>query len=98
MVIATLRGPPRILRFKQTAYIPDSDVTLVSANKLKEEGFIWDIMRDTVSKGTSETICNLEEHYGLCTLKFNPISNPLFATYVAPCQKPSATAATYALE
>ena len=40
IVRGTLNGRPKELRFANTAYVPDSEVTLIASNRLKEKGFL----------------------------------------------------------
>lgn len=72
LVKGTLNGKPRDLLFEGTAYVPDADVTLVAANKLKRRGFFWNMHDDSlINKETGEKICEMEEHYNLSILEFN---------------------------
>ena len=72
IVRGTLNGRPRELRFANTAYVPDSEVTLVASNRLKEKGFLWNMYDDSlVIKETGEKICEIDENFGLLTLEFN---------------------------
>jgi hypothetical protein len=89
-----LNGQPRELLFENTAYIPDSNVTLVSANKLKNKGFFWDMFTDTlIDKKTGQKICDIEEHFGLPTLEFNQVLDVGigFANSVQPRDSSKAT-------
>ena len=47
LVKGTLNGKPRDLRFENTAYVPDSEVTLVASNRLKNRGFYWNMFDDS---------------------------------------------------
>ena len=70
-----LNGQKRELLFEGTDYIPDSSVTLVSANKLKKRGFFWDMFTDTlIVEETGQQICEIKEHYGLSIIEYNPES------------------------
>jgi hypothetical protein len=49
-------------------------MTLVSLNKLKKKGYVWDMQEDVLIHQTSgQKVCNIEEHYGLATIEFNPV-------------------------
>ena len=47
LVKGTLNGKPRDLRFENTAYVPDSEVTLVASNRLKNREFYWNMFDDS---------------------------------------------------
>jgi hypothetical protein len=62
------------MEFAKTAYIPSTNMTLVSLNKLKKEGYVWDMQEDVlIHKTSGQKVCNIEEHYGLATIEFNPV-------------------------
>jgi hypothetical protein len=62
------------MEFTKTAYISSANMTLVSLNKLKKEGYVWDMQEDVLIHQTSgQEVCNIEEHYGLATIEFNPV-------------------------
>ena len=81
-----LNGQKRELLFEGTAYIPDSSVTLVSADKLKKRGFFWDMFTDTlIVKETGQQIYEIKEHYRLSIIEHNPESIDIgFANLVKP--------------
>ena len=84
LVKGKLNGKTRNLHFRSTAYVPTSQVTLVSVGKLKDEGAFWDMHTDTVKvKGVS--IFELEEHFGLHTIEYHPVGHAAaYANFVGP--------------
>ena len=92
-VNSLLNGQKRELFFEGTAYIPDSSVTLVSANKLKKRGFFWDMFTDTlINKETKQHICEIKDHYGLPIIEYNPEFIDMgFANSVQPRDMSKAT-------
>jgi hypothetical protein len=62
------------MKFAKTAYISSTNMTLVSLNKLKKEGYVWDMQEDVLIHQTSDQkVCNIEEHYDLATIEYNPM-------------------------
>lgn len=62
----------RNLRFENTIYVFDAEVTLISFNKLKKRKFYWNMFDDSlINKKRRKKICEINEHYDLSTLKFN---------------------------
>jgi hypothetical protein len=60
--------------FAKTAWMPTTNMTLVSVNKLKKEGYIWDMNQNVlIQQKDDKKICNIDEHYGLPTIEFNPV-------------------------
>jgi hypothetical protein len=58
--------------FAKTAWVPTTNMTLVSVNKLKKEGYIWDMNQNVlIQQKDGKKVCNIEEHYGLPTIEFN---------------------------
>jgi hypothetical protein len=50
-------------------------MTLVSVNKLKKEGYIWDMNQNVlIQQKDDKKVCDIEEHYGLLIIEFNPVS------------------------
>ena len=91
LVKGSLEGQAVDLIFEGTAYVPTSDVTLVSTNKLKQKGFIWDMYEDCLlAKATGQKVCEISEHFGLPTLEYKPISM-LAANSVQPRNQEKAT-------
>ena len=71
------------LLFKNTAYVPTSTVTLVSAIKMREEGgAVWDMDSDhlRVQKNRRE-ICKIQVHYRLAVLEYNEVQSEPPGTY-----------------
>ena len=92
IVRGTLNGRPRELRFANTAYVPDSEVTLVASNRLKEKGFLWNMYDDSlVIKETGEKICEIDENFGLPTLEFNAMPSDWLANTIQPRHPEKAT-------
>jgi hypothetical protein len=61
-------------------------MTLVSVNKLKKEGYIWDMNQNVlIQQKDDKKVCNIDEHYGLPIIEFNPVS--IKKTNVVPIQK-----------
>jgi hypothetical protein len=61
--------------FAKTAWVPTTNMTLVSVNKLKKEGYIWDMNQNAlIQQKDGKKVCNIEEHYGLPTIEFNLVS------------------------
>jgi hypothetical protein len=49
-------------------------MTLVSLNKLKKEGYVWNMQEDVlIHQTSSQKVCNIEEHYELATIEYNPV-------------------------
>jgi hypothetical protein len=72
--------------FAKTAWVPTTNMTLVSVNKLKKEGYIWDMNQNVlIQQKDGKKVCNIEEHYGLPTIEFNPV--PIKKTDVVLIQK-----------
>jgi hypothetical protein len=71
--------------FAKTAWVPTTNMTLVSVNKLKKEGYIWDMNQNVLIHQKGKKVCNIEEHYGLPIIEFNPV--PIKKTDVVPIQK-----------
>ena len=66
----------RELFFSNTAYIPSFKVTLISANKLKSEGFIWDMHKDILQiKIMYQNICEINEKYELSMIEYNSMQS-----------------------
>ncbi len=61
------------MEFAKTAYISFTNMTLVSLNKLKKEGYVWDMQEDVLIHQSDQKVCNIEEHYGLATIEYNPV-------------------------
>jgi hypothetical protein len=60
--------------FAKTAWVPTTNMTLVSVNKLKKEGYIWDMNQNVlIQQKDGKKVCNIDEHYGLPTIEFNPV-------------------------
>jgi hypothetical protein len=58
--------------FEKTAWVPTTNMTLVSVNKLKKQGFVWDMNEDVlIQKTKGKKVCDIEEHYGLLIIEFN---------------------------
>lgn len=71
LVKGTLNGKSRNLLFNNTAFVPESDVTLVSSNILPEKGFFWNMSDNSLFiKTTGQKICEMRKHFGLHTLEF----------------------------
>jgi hypothetical protein len=60
--------------FAKTAWVPTTNMTLVSVNKLKKEGYIWDMNQNVLIHQKGKKVCNIDEHYGLPIIEFNPVS------------------------
>jgi hypothetical protein len=61
--------------FAKTAWVPTTNMTLVSVNKLKKESYIWDMNQNVlIQQKDGKKVCNIDEHYGLPTIEFNPVS------------------------
>jgi hypothetical protein len=68
------QNKPIKMKFAKTAYIPFTNMTLVSLNKLKKEGYVWNMQEDVLIHQTSDQkVCNIEKHYGLATIEFNSV-------------------------
>jgi hypothetical protein len=75
-VIGKLGDQDKAIRmdFAKTAWVPTTNMTLVSVNKLKKEGYIWDMNQNVlIQQKDGKKVCNIEEHYGLPTIEFNPV-------------------------
>ena len=71
--------------FENVAYVPDSKVSMISVNKLKNEGYFWNMAKDVLyQKKTEAEICDIQKHFGLPTLEFNPVPSPLLANSIQP--------------
>ena len=94
---SSLKKQPVNLIFEKTAYIPTSEVTLVSTNKLKQKGFIWDMYEDCILiKTTDQKMCEISKHFGLPTLEYKPVSPvSTLANSVQPRNKEKATPWTW---
>ncbi len=62
------------MEFVNTAYVPTTSMTLVSFTKLIKEGYDRDMHTKTlVHVATGKKVCDIEEHFGVMTLEYNPI-------------------------
>ncbi len=62
------------MKFANTAYVLTTSMTLVSSTKLIKQGFDRDMLTKTlVHVATGKKVCDIEEHFGVMTLEFNPI-------------------------
>ena len=76
-VVAKRNGKPVELLFDDAAYCPTLDNTLISNNRLKKQGVIWDQINDQLfNKNTGLKICDVEEHFDLAVLEYNPVHYP----------------------
>ena len=92
LVKGTLNGKRRDLRFENTTYVPDAEVTLISSNRLKKRGFYWNMFDDSlINKKTGEKICEIGEHYGLPTLEFNAMPSDWLVNIINPRHPEKAT-------
>jgi hypothetical protein len=76
-VIGKLGDQDKAIRmdFAKTAWVPTTNMTLVSVNKLKKEGYIWDMNQNVlIQQKDGKKVCNIDEHYGLPTIEFNPVT------------------------
>ncbi len=49
-------------------------MTMMSVNKLKKQGFIWDMNQNVlIQKTNDKKVCDIEKHYELLTIEFNPV-------------------------
>jgi hypothetical protein len=63
------------MKFANTAYVPTTSMTLVSSTKLIKEGYDRDMHTKTlVHVATGKKVCDIEKHFGVMTLEFNPIN------------------------
>ena len=91
-VKAMLNGKPRDLLFENTAYVPDSDVTLISSTRLRNNGFVWNMRTDSLEVEKSyQKICDVGEHFGLPTLEYNSMPPSLLANAIQPRHQEKAT-------
>jgi hypothetical protein len=73
------------MNFAKTTYIPSTNMTLVSLNKLKKKGYVWDMHTDVlIHKASGQKVCNIENHYGLTTIEFNPMKMTVASQKNAP--------------
>jgi hypothetical protein len=69
-----LGNKPIKMDFEKTAWVPTTNMTMVSVNKLKKQGFIWDMNQNVlIQKTNGKEVCDIEEHYELPTIEFNPM-------------------------
>ncbi len=62
------------MEFANTAYVLITSMTLVSSTKLIKEGYDRDMHTKTlVHVATGKKVCDIEEHFGVMTLEYNPI-------------------------
>jgi hypothetical protein len=62
------------MKFAKTAYISSTNMTLVSLNKLKKKDYVWNMKEDVlIHQKSDQKVCNIEEHYDLATIEFNPV-------------------------
>ena len=74
LVKAKKSGKEVTINFSDTQYAPDYQVTMVSSVKLKKKGVIWDQINDRLYyKDTKAVICDIEEHYDLAVIEYNPV-------------------------
>jgi hypothetical protein len=88
-VVEQLNGKDVKMTFKRTAYVPATDVTLVSVSKLIKEGYDRDMHSKTlVHKSSGRQICQIIEKYGVFLLEFNPVAEEeLIANSMQPSDK-----------
>lgn len=80
-----LNRKPRNLLFNNTAFVLESDITLVSSNILREKGFFWNISDNSLFvKTTGQKICEMRKHFGLSTLEFVEMPPDLLINSVHP--------------
>jgi hypothetical protein len=61
------------MEFANTAYVPTTSMTLVSSIKLIKEGYDRDMhTKILVHVATEKKVCDIEEHFGVMTLEYNP--------------------------
>jgi hypothetical protein len=61
------------MKFANTAYVPITSMTLVSSTKLIKEGYDRDMhIKTLVHVAIGTKVCDIEEHFGVMTLEFNP--------------------------
>jgi hypothetical protein len=76
-VLEKLKDEDKIIKmeFANTAYVPTTSMTLVSSTKLIKEGYDRDMHTKTlVHAATEKKVCDIEEHFGIMTLEYNPIN------------------------
>ncbi len=72
------------MEFANTAYVLITSMTLVSSTKLIKEGYDRDMHTKTlVHVATEKKVCDIEEHFGVMTLEFNPIQPTEYVEYGA---------------
>ncbi len=85
-VLGKLRDGDKIIKmeFANTAYVPTTSMTLVSSTKLIKEGYDRDMHTKTfVHVATGKKVCDIEEHFGVMTLEYNPIQPTEYVKYGA---------------
>ena len=89
----TIHGQSKVLHLPNAAYVPDSAVSLASMQKLKNYGVRWDQDNDTLTfKG--DTICQLEQYYGVYTLYNKAITTPSPSVFASFRDEPKTTEIT----
>jgi hypothetical protein len=74
LVNGKLNGRNQPLHFRNTAYVPNSSVTLISVGTLKRDEFYWNMHTDRVEK-KGVPIFELEEHFNLFTAEYHPVGH-----------------------
>ncbi len=63
------------MKFANTVYVLITSMTLVSSTKLIKEGYDRDMhTKILVHVATEKKVCDIEKHFGVMTLEFNPIN------------------------
>jgi hypothetical protein len=76
-VLEKLRDEDKIIKMKfaNTAYVLITSMTLVSSIKLIKEGYDRDMhTKSFVHVATEKKVCDIEKHFEVMTLEYNPIS------------------------
>ena len=82
-MIEMLNGKKKHLFFENAAYVPNVKVSIVSVNKLKSQGFYWNMVKDVLyAKSSGAEICEINEHFGLALFEFNSMSSSILTNSV----------------
>ena len=89
----TIHNQSKVLHLPNAAYIPDSAVSLASVQKLKNFGVRWNQDNNTLTFN-GNTICQLEQHYGVYTLYYKAMTMPLPSVFASFRDNPKTTETT----
>ena len=94
-VQSSIQGQTKLLELPNTAYVPDSVVSLASVHQLKTFRVRWN-QDNNLLTFRGNNICQLEQHFGVYTLKFKLATEPssLPTAFIASRSEPKTTKAS----